>query len=249
MAGLRQLAGMIWALKRLALIVLSIGIADSLNPTTVGPALYLATTRHARRQVAEFAVGIFAVNLIGGALIALGPGQLLLALVPHPSSFAKHLTEVVVGAAILIAAAILWSRRSQLAARALPATGGRTGAGAVLGAGIALVELPTAFPYFAAIAAIVASGESAGEQIALSDPLQPGVHHPALGDPDSSSWRSAPEPSGCSGRRANGFGANGPSWCRCWGPSSASRSSWSARSGWRAIEATTAALPDTIAQA
>ncbi len=158
---------MIWALKHLALIVLSIGIADSLNPTTVGPALYLATTRHARRQVAEFAIGIFAVNLIGGALIALGPGQLLLALVPHPSSFAKHLTEVVVGAAILVAAAILWSRRSQLAARALPATGGRTGAGAVLGAGIALVELPTAFPYFAAIAAIVASGASAGEQIAL----------------------------------------------------------------------------------
>jgi cytochrome c biogenesis protein CcdA len=158
---------MICPLKRLTLIVLSIGLADSLNPTTVGPALYLATTRHARRQVAEFAVGIFAVNLIGGALIALGPGQLLLALVPHPSSFAKHLTEVVVGAAILIAAAILWSRRSQFAARALPSTGGRTGAGAVLGAGIALVELPTAFPYFAAIAAIVASGASPGGQIAL----------------------------------------------------------------------------------
>ena len=158
---------MICALTRVALIVLFIGIADSLNPTTVGPALYLATTRHARRQVAEFAVGIFAVNLIGGALIALGPGQLLLALVPHPSPLAKHLVEVAVGAAIGIAAAILWSRRRELAARALPATGGRTGAGAVLGAGIALVELPTAFPYFAAIAAIVASGAPLGEQIVL----------------------------------------------------------------------------------
>ncbi|MGH2925335.1 MAG: GAP family protein [Solirubrobacterales bacterium] len=154
-------------MTRLTLIVLSIGLADSLNPTTAGPALYLATTRHARRQVAEFAIGIFAVNLIGGALIALGPGQLLLALVPHPSPVAKHLTEVAVGAAFVIAAAILWTRRRQMAARALPGTGGRTGASAVLGAGIALVELPTAFPYFAAIAAIVASGAAVGEQVAL----------------------------------------------------------------------------------
>jgi cytochrome c biogenesis protein CcdA len=154
-------------LTRLTLIVLSIGLADSLNPTTAGPALYLATTRDARRQVAEFAIGIFIVNLIGGALIALGPGQLLLALLPHPSPAAKHVTEVAVGAAFGIAAAVLWTRRRQMAARALPGTGGRTGAGAVLGAGIALVELPTAFPYFAAIAAIVASGASVGEQVAL----------------------------------------------------------------------------------
>jgi cytochrome c biogenesis protein CcdA len=158
---------MIRALTRLALIVLSIGLVDSLNPTTVGPALYLATTRHARRQVAEFAIGIFAVNLVGGALIALGPGQLVLALIPHPSPVAKHLTEVVLGVAIIVGAALLWSKRRQLAARALPDTGGRTGAGVVLGAGISLVELPTAFPYFAAIAAIVASGDALGTQLGL----------------------------------------------------------------------------------
>ena len=157
---------MIWALKHLALIVLTIGIADSLNPTTVGPALYLATTRHARRQVAEFAIGIFAVNLIGGALIALGPGQLLLALVPHPSSFAKHLTEVVVGAAILVAAAILWSRRSNSRpGRSPPPVGARV-PGRCWGRGSPWSSCRPRFPT-SPRSAIVASGASAGEQVAL----------------------------------------------------------------------------------
>jgi cytochrome c biogenesis protein CcdA len=158
---------MILALTRLALIVLSIGLADSLNPSTVGPALYLATTRHARRQLAEFAIGIFAVNLIGGALIALGPGQLLLALVPRPSATATHVTEVVIGAVIIAAAAVLWSQRRQLAVRRLPGVKGDRGPGFALGAGISLLELPTAFPYFAAIAAIVASNAPVTQQITL----------------------------------------------------------------------------------
>ena len=154
-------------MTRLALIVISIGLADSLNPSTVGPALYLATTRHARRQIAEFALGVFAVNLIGGALIALGPGQLLLALVPHPGATAKHVMEVIVGAAIIVAAAVLWSQRRRLAARSIPGVTRRSGPGLALGAGISLVELPTAFPYFAAIAAIAASDVAVTQQIAL----------------------------------------------------------------------------------
>jgi cytochrome c biogenesis protein CcdA len=147
--------------------VASIGLADSLNPSTVGPALYLATTRHAGRQIAEFAIGIFAVNLICGTLIALGPGQLLLALVPHPSATAKHIVEVVVGGAIIVAATVLWLQRRRLLTRSLPGIARRSGPGLALGAGISLVELPTAFPYFAAIAAIVGSGQAIPQQLAL----------------------------------------------------------------------------------
>jgi cytochrome c biogenesis protein CcdA len=147
--------------------VVSIGLADSLNPSTVGPALYLATTRHARRQIAEFAIGVFSVNLVGGLLIALGPGQLLLALLPHPSAVTKHLVEVVVGAAIIVAAAVLWGQRRRLAARSLPGAPRRSGPGLALGAGISLLELPTAFPYFAAIAAIVAADPAMPQQVAL----------------------------------------------------------------------------------
>jgi len=154
-------------LTRLALIVISIGLADSLNPSTVGPALYLATTGHARRQIAEFATGVFAVNLIGGAVIALGPGQLLLALVPEPSKTTKNIVEVIVGAAILLATIALWTQRRRLAARSLPGATRRSGPGLALGAGISLVELPTAFPYFAAIAAIIASDLAVPQQVGL----------------------------------------------------------------------------------
>jgi hypothetical protein len=73
---------------RLLILVVSIAIGDSLNPSTVAPALYLATTDHPRRQVGGFIVGVFAVNLLAGLLIMLGPGQLLLALIPRPGATA-----------------------------------------------------------------------------------------------------------------------------------------------------------------
>ena len=75
--------------------------------------------------------------------------------------------EVIVGAGIIVAAAVLWSHRRRLAARSLPGVTRRSGPGLALGAGISLVELPTAFPYFAAIAAIIASDVAVTQQVAL----------------------------------------------------------------------------------
>ena len=57
-------------------IVISIGLADSLNPTTIAPALYLASGERPRERVTEFTLAVFAVYLVGGLMIALGPGQL-----------------------------------------------------------------------------------------------------------------------------------------------------------------------------
>src|SRR5262249_12555897 len=140
---------------RLIGVVLPIGLADSLNPTTIAPALYLATGERARTQVTEFTLGVFIVYLFGGLAIALGPGQLLLSLVPKPDRDAKHLIEVLVGAAMLAAALLLWRSRERLSRRQMPEpqAGGR--ASAILGATITPVGLPTAFPYFAPIAAIL----------------------------------------------------------------------------------------------
>lgn len=70
---------------RLIGVVITIGLADSLNPTTIAPALYLATEEEPLSRVTEFTVAVFIVYLAGGVLIALGPGQLLLSLVPKPS--------------------------------------------------------------------------------------------------------------------------------------------------------------------
>jgi cytochrome c biogenesis protein CcdA len=150
----------------LLVIVVSIGLADCVNPGTVGPALYLATTQRAIRQLAGFAAGVFAVNLAGGLLIVLGPGRLLLSLVPEPSAAAAHVVEVVAGAAVLALAAIVWLRRERLASRGIPGGEGGRGSGFALGAAITAVELPTAFPYFAVIATTVASGVALPAQIA-----------------------------------------------------------------------------------
>jgi cytochrome c biogenesis protein CcdA len=172
-------------------IVISIALADSLNASTIGPALVLAAGEHPRRSVLAFALGVIAVFFLGGALIVLGPGRALLALVPHPRATARDILETVVGIA-LITGALLSRRRSltHLAhlgsddheARGQAGESGEHGSGdgrqcpqggeqasndrpraqrqrssALLGAGIAAVELPTAFPYFAAIATILSS--------------------------------------------------------------------------------------------
>jgi cytochrome c biogenesis protein CcdA len=147
-------------------LAISVGLADSLNPSTVGPALYLATARRAAWRVAQFTIGVFTVTFAGGLLLTIGPGRLLLGLVPHPQGTVRHVIELVAGIALLGAAAALWVGRRRLAQRELP---GRRGGGSALiaGASIAAVELPTAAPYFAVIAAIVASTAKLPEEIGL----------------------------------------------------------------------------------
>jgi cytochrome c biogenesis protein CcdA len=168
-------------------IVISIALADSVNASTIGPALVLATGEHPRRSVLEFSLGVVAVFFLGGALLVLGPGRALLALVPHPRATARYIVETVVGVAMLGVAVVLWTRRrsptrdadegrTHREARGQGGDPGEQGpddreqgandgartqhrkSPALMGAGIAVVELPTAFPYIGAIAAIVSSG-------------------------------------------------------------------------------------------
>jgi cytochrome c biogenesis protein CcdA len=153
---------------RLIGLVISIGLADSLNPTTIAPALYLSSVENGRTKVIEFTLAVFAVYFGGGLIIALGPGQLLLALIPHPGRHVAYILEVVAGVAMLTAAMFLWRHRHRLAERELKTdfvTEGRSSA--ILGATITAVELPTAFPYFAAIAAIVGSDVDVLRQVFL----------------------------------------------------------------------------------
>ena len=51
---------------RLVGVVISVGLADSLNPSTVGPALYLATVGKRVLRVMQFTIGVFSVNLVVG---------------------------------------------------------------------------------------------------------------------------------------------------------------------------------------
>ena len=152
---------------RLIGLVVSIGLADSMNPSTIAPALYLAAGERPRTDVMQFTLGVFAVYLAGGAVILLGPGQALLSLVPHPGPTARYIVELVAGVVMLIAAGVLWRDRKRLAHRKLPSPSTEGKSSALLGVTITAVELPTAFPYFAAIAAIVGSGLDLGRQLIL----------------------------------------------------------------------------------
>jgi len=144
---------------RLLGLAISIGVADSLNPSTIAPALYLAAGRHPRRRVAEFTAGVFVVYTLGGMAVALGPGELLLSLVPHPGRQLGFWVETIAGVLMLVASGVLWLRRRQLAGRLTPSFTPRSRrSSAVLGATITAVELPTAFPYFAVIAAMIGAG-------------------------------------------------------------------------------------------
>ena len=156
-------------MPRLLVLMITIGLADSINPSTIAPALYLAAGRRPVIRVAEFTLAVFLVYLAGGALIALGGGQLVRSVVPDVDirHTVRYTGEVVAGVLLLGGAAMIWRRRHRMAERGLPGTEPKRRSSLLLGASITAVELPTAFPYFAAIAAIVGSGLGTAREFTL----------------------------------------------------------------------------------
>jgi cytochrome c biogenesis protein CcdA len=152
---------------RLIGIVASIGLADSLNPSTVGPALYLATGDRPRRAVLQFTAAVTGVFFAGGVVLTVGPGQALLALIPHPSATQRYIAETVAGVTMLVGAGLLWCNRQRLGDRASSDEPPKQRSAVLLGLTIGGVELPTAFPYFAAIIAVVASGVNVVQELIL----------------------------------------------------------------------------------
>lgn len=150
----------------LAVLVFSIALADSLNPSTILPALYLATGPHAVRAVLGFAGGFFAATVLGG-VAALMLGHAVAGYVPRPGAGPVHVGETVVGLAAIGGAGVLWHRRQSVESAFAGAEGRVTRAAPLAGATIAAVELPTALPYFAVIAALAASKQPLAADIAL----------------------------------------------------------------------------------
>jgi len=149
-------------------LVVSIGLADGINVSSIGPALYLAAESNPRQSVARFAIGYFVVLLFGGLVLTVGPGRAILALVPRPTLTTRYILETIAGVAMLIAASTLSRRRKRLSERHRARTQRSPKRPPfLLGAAISAVELPTAFPYFAAIVAIIGSGLNITQQIIL----------------------------------------------------------------------------------
>jgi cytochrome c biogenesis protein CcdA len=153
----------------LALAVAAIALPDSINPSLILTDIYLAAGPHPRRRTAMFAIAVFVVTALGGVLLAAGVADLVSSLLPSLSVKVKYWLFVVGGISLCLGATVIWIKRRELAARRrLPTTKDQAAQSAVaLGAGIAGVELLTAFPYFAAIGIVVGSGVSAPQKVFL----------------------------------------------------------------------------------
>ena len=115
----------------------------------------------------QFTVAVFLVELAARIVLTIGPGRLLLGLVPHPRDTVRHVIELVAGLVLLAVAVALWVGRRTLTRRELPMRAGGGGSAFIAGASIAAVELPAAAPYFAVIAGITVSKASIPQEIAL----------------------------------------------------------------------------------
>ena len=155
----------------LALVVAAIALPDSINPSLILTDLVLAAGPHPRRRTAMFAISVFAVTFLGGVLVALGLADLVRSLLPKLSAEVKYWLIIAGGVSLIVGGVAIWVKREALADRQQPKTRRRSGSAGqsavVMGAGIAGVELLTAFPYFAAISIIVGSGVSSPEKVFL----------------------------------------------------------------------------------
>jgi cytochrome c biogenesis protein CcdA len=159
----------------LTLLVASIAVADSINPSTVIPALWLASAPADSRPLgppvagtlASYAVGVFAVYLTGGLVLLLGPGPALISALKHIQGPLEHVIQATGGLLALALAVALWrSRRATDGERRSRRPQTRASAFA-LGAGIMAIELPTAFIYFGAISAILAARHAIPVEVLL----------------------------------------------------------------------------------
>lgn len=146
-------------------LVVSIALVDSLNPSTVGPALLYAIGSNPKRDVAAFALGVFVTSTVGGVVLVVGPGRALLSLASRPSPHTVHLIEVGSGALLLLCAAALWLLRGRIDRQTASKWERRRPSAFAVGAGIILVEYPTAIPYFGALAAIVELRRNVGFEL------------------------------------------------------------------------------------
>jgi len=150
----------------LMLVVVSVGLLDSINPSTGVPALWLASAR-STVALSFYTLAVFITYLAGGLVLLLGPGRMLISSLHHIGGPLEHGLQATGGILALSFAIVVWRSRNEASRPPkLRRIHGRASAFA-LGAGIMLVELPTAFMYFGAISAILAAHPGVPAEIAL----------------------------------------------------------------------------------
>jgi cytochrome c biogenesis protein CcdA len=152
---------------KLALTVAAIALPDCINPSLIGGELFVAMGSHPRRRTAAFTLAALAVTFVFGLAFALGLGDLILSFAPKPGPTVKYALIPAAGAVLAAGGLIALIRRKALTSSTPDADLASHGSPGLLGAGLAGLELLTAFPYFAAIALIVGSGVSDASKVFL----------------------------------------------------------------------------------
>jgi cytochrome c biogenesis protein CcdA len=147
------------------LLIAGMGLVDSLNPATIAVGVVLGTTERPLLRLSGYAAGIFAVYFLGGLVLTLGPSELIRTATSHPEGIGFDIALVVVGLVALGFAAWVFVHRRDAAK--VPDVKMRPGSALALGAGMTAVDLPTAFPYFAAVVAIIGEDVAPPVEIAL----------------------------------------------------------------------------------
>jgi cytochrome c biogenesis protein CcdA len=155
------------AMLAVTVLVASIGLGDSINPSTIVPALWLVSDPRGS-ALGSYIAGVFVVYFAGGVVLVLGPGPALIRALRGIGGPFEHALEAAGGVALLIVAVVMWRSRRTEHHRERPGLRPRTRRAAFsLGAGIMVLELPTAFVYFGAITAILAARPAAPGAVAL----------------------------------------------------------------------------------
>jgi hypothetical protein len=152
---------------KLSLTVVAIALPDCINPSLIGGELFVALGSNPRRRSVAFTLAVLAVTFGFGLAFALGLGDLILSLVPKPGPTVKYALITAAGAALVLGGTGILIRRKALTGSRRDEAHTSHGSAVALGAGLAGLELLTAFPYFAAIALIIGSGVSDASKLFL----------------------------------------------------------------------------------
>ena len=134
--------------------LLALALVDSINPSAIVVTLYLMSRGRAPSQVGAYIAAISLTYLTLGTMLMSGLDALLPSLRTTSESRVGFIVQGVIGLAML-----LYAIRAPTTARSAPRVEPRASyaALALLGVTVTTMELPTAAPYFGAIAILTAA--------------------------------------------------------------------------------------------
>lgn len=138
----------------LSLLVLA--LVDSINPSAIVVTLYLLSSRRVPAQVVVYVAAIFVTYLTLGVVMMSGLDALLPALRPLASGRLGIVVQSLIGLAMLVY--VVTAPATASSAPRLDPRATTYVALALLGVTVTAMELPTAVPYFGAIALLTAAG-------------------------------------------------------------------------------------------